>query len=101
MLSPGRGVGVNTEHILDTVHMERAAAEISTDSRAGWAGWAGWAVLRLSALSAPHCPIVNTSGPCLLHTVCTGLLYRMQFCLFLKLMKENYNEILQQPVFVE
>ena len=40
MLSPGRGVGVNAEHILGTMHMERAAAaEISTDSRlAGLAG---------------------------------------------------------------
>ena len=39
MLSPGRGVGVNAEHILDTMHMVRAAAEISTDSRlAGLAG---------------------------------------------------------------
>ena len=60
----GCGVGVNTEHILGTMHMvQAAAAEISTDSRAGWA------VLRLSALSAPHCPIVYTSGLCLLHTV--------------------------------
>ena len=60
----GCGVGVNTEHILGTMHMvQAAAAEISTDSRAGWA------VLRLSALSAPHCPIVNTSGLCLQHTV--------------------------------
>ena len=78
------------------MHMvQAAAAEISTDSGAGWA------VLRLSALSAPHCPIVYTSGLCLLHTVHRPLLYRMQFCLFLKLMKENYNEILQQPVFGE